>query len=691
MDGAVGVDPRRVRPTWPAAGVPTAPGLDGVRGIAVLAVLAYHLDLAWAGGGFLGVEVFFTLSGFLITQLLLDELYRTGRVNAWAFTKARARRLLPALVTCVVATVALFAWLAPAAGLRGDGLASLLYVQNWHLVWAGLPYAEAFARPSPLLHLWSLSVEGQLYLVWPLLLVGVLALARRSSAVLVTILLALASAVLMALRYDPDGGSLAYYATDARASGFLVGAALARVWRPPAWSRPLPRTARSVIDAAGIIALVTLVVGFVAGSEFDDGLYLRGGFLRVGMLSAMVIVAATRGSGVVAALLSRRLMVTVGRRSYGLYLYHWPIFVLGRGLPLPASTITVLGVFTTAAVAEVSYRWIETPVRRGGLAALMGRMRLSRPTGVVAFGAATSAVLTTVVALTGPVLTGPGNTAGEDPATAVVANSAGALADQSRGGQAAASGSSTCAATSGATGPGVPARQAPRPGVSAGQAPAPAGAGATGPGGGAGQACGPVGPGVAMGAPGDSNEPGNEPGSNGQGGPTGTPEPRPAPSNPDGTPGAAGPALVVGDSIALGSADSLRRALGAGSTVDAKVGRQFSAAPDIVAAWAPINHGPIVVDLGANGTVSADDVEAVIAAAGDRRVVLVGVHVPRRWQDGNNAVLGGAVAAHPNAAFVDWDALVDAHPGALGPDGVHPGTAGRALLANAVAAAARSR
>ena len=368
-----------MRPAWPTTGVPNAPGLDGVRGVAVVAVLAYHLDLAWTGGGFLGVEVFFALSGFLITQLLLDELSRTGRVDAWAFTKARARRLLPALVTCVLATLALFAWLAPTAGLRADGLASLLYVQNWHLVLAGLPYSEAFARPSPLLHLWSLSVEGQLYLLWPLLLVGVLATARRSTALLVTILLAFASALLMALRYDPDGGSLAYYATDTRASGFLVGAALAWVWRPSAWSAPLPRAARWGIDAAGITALVTLVVGFVAVSEFDAGLYPQGGFLRVGLLAAVLIVAATRSRGVVAELLSRPPVVAVGRRSYGLYLYHWPVFVLGRELPLPLWKINLLGLLVTVAVAEASYRWIETPVRRGGLGALMGRLRCPGP------------------------------------------------------------------------------------------------------------------------------------------------------------------------------------------------------------------------------------------------------------------------------------------------------------------------
>jgi peptidoglycan/LPS O-acetylase OafA/YrhL len=662
----------------------------------MLAVLGYHLDLAWTGGGFLGVEVFFTLSGFLITQLLLDELTQTGRVDAWAFTKARARRLLPALIACVLATLALFAWLVPAAGLRADGLAALLYVQNWHLVLAGLPYAEAFARPSPLLHLWSLSVEGQLYLLWPLLLVGVLALARRCTAVLVTILLAFASALLMALRYDPDGGSLAYYATDARASGFLVGAALAWVWRPPVWSRPLPRTARWGIDAAGILALVMLVVGFVTVSEFDAGLYLRGGFLWVGMLTAVLMVAATRGSGVLAALLSRPLIVAVGRRSYGLYLYHWPVFVLGRELPLPRLTINVLGVLVTVAVAEASYRWIETPVRRGGLAALMGRLGLSRPAAVVAFGAAMSALLATVVALSGP-----SDAAGDDPATAVAANSAGAAADLSGGGQAGAPGSSTCAATSGMAGPGVPAGQAARPGVPAGQAARPgvpagqaagpgvaaatgAGGGASGVGGAAGQACGAVVPDVVV--PGVVA--GAAVGSNGPGGAAGAPQPVPATPNPGGPRGAAGPALVVGDSIALGSADSLRHALGARTTVDAKVGRQFSAAPGIVAAWAALNDGPIVIDLGANGTVAADDVAAVLAAAGERRVVLVGVHVPRRWQDGNNNALRAAAAAHPGAAFVDWDALVEANPGVLGPDGVHLGAAGRTLLATAIAAAA---
>jgi len=218
----VRTEPVRIAPrggTRPA--VPNAPGLDGLRGLAVLAVLAYHLDLAWAGGGFLGVEVFFTLSGFLITQLLVAELRRSETVDVAAFVRARARRLLPALVVCVTATVLTYRLMLPAdaPSLRWDALASLAYVQNWQLVLGGMPYTEAFARPSPLLHLWSLSVEGQFYLLWPLLFVGVLAVQRRASAVLATLGLAAVSAVVMAVVYTPDGGGLVYYVTPARASG----------------------------------------------------------------------------------------------------------------------------------------------------------------------------------------------------------------------------------------------------------------------------------------------------------------------------------------------------------------------------------------------------------------------------------------------------------------------------------------
>ena len=383
-------------------GVPHAPGLDGLRGLAVLAVLAYHLDLAWASGGFLGVEVFFTLSGFLITQLLVADVRRTGTVDVGAFLRARARRLLPALVTCVTATVVTYRLMLPddAPGLRWDALASLAYVQNWQLMLGGMPYSEAFARPSPLLHLWSLSVEGQLYVLWPMLFVGVLAVQRRASVVAVALGLAVVSAVVLAVGYTPDGGELIYYATPARASGFLVGAALAVAWRPEAWSRPLPRVVDAVLDCAGLVAVVTVVLAFVTASEFDAALFDRGGFLRTGLASAVVILAATR-QGIVATVLSGPLLSGAGRRSYGLYLYHWPVFVLCRDVAVPEWLRITLCLALTYTITEVSYCWMEIPVRRGGLRTAARVLRLPRPAATGALAAATAAVVTVVVASTG--------------------------------------------------------------------------------------------------------------------------------------------------------------------------------------------------------------------------------------------------------------------------------------------------
>jgi peptidoglycan/LPS O-acetylase OafA/YrhL len=587
-------------------GVPHAPGLDGLRGLAVLAVLAYHLDLAWASGGFLGVEVFFTLSGFLITQLLVVDVRRTGTVDVGAFLRARARRLLPALVTCVTATVVTYRLMLPAdaPGLRWDALASLAYVQNWQLMLGGMPYSEAFARPSPLLHLWSLSVEGQLYVLWPLLFVGVLAVQRRASVVVVALGLALVSAVVLAVGYTPDGGELIYYATPARASGFLVGAALAVAWRPEAWSRPLPRVVDAALGCAGLVAVVTVVLAFVTASEFDAALFDRGGFLRTGLASAVVILAATR-QGIVTTVLSGRLLSGAGRRSYGLYLYHWPVFVLCRDVAVPEWLRITLCLALTYTVTEVSYCWLEMPIRRGGLRTAARVLRLPRPAATGALAAVTAGVVTVVVASTG-VPTGLDGDPVTDGPTAIAAPVAVSVA-----------------------------------------------------------ASGPDG---ADAAPPPATEPDTE---------------RSAPAAVP-TTGDPGPGLVVGDSIALGSAGALRAVLGGDTTVDAKVGRQFAASPAIVAAWTRAHRGPVVIALGANGTVSRRDLDAVLAAAGSRRVVLVGVAVARRWRDGNNAVLRAAAGA-PQVAFVDWAALVAANPGTLGPDGVHPGPRGRALLAGAVA------
>ncbi|ODT98154.1 MAG: hypothetical protein ABS81_28505 [Pseudonocardia sp. SCN 72-86] len=595
-------DPQRVGATRVrSAAVPYAPGLDGLRAIAVLAVLAYHLELPWAGGGFLGVEVFFTLSGFLVTQLLVGELRARGRVDAKAFFLARARRLVPALVACVVATVVVYRLLLPGdvAGLRADALASLAYVQNWHLVIAGIPYGEAFARPSPMLHIWSLGVEGQLYLVWPLLFVGFLAMVARRRAAVLVLLLALSSAVVMALLFDPDSNIRVYYGTDARASGFLVGAALALVYGPEAWSRRLTGPRRTIIDVAGLAALVALLVAFTEASEFDSDLYTHGGFLRTGLLAAVVLFAAAR-SGIVGAVLGRGPLIWLGRRSYGIYLYHWPIFVLTRpgiDIPAPAWLVDTGRIVATLLVAELSYRLLETPIRRGAIRKMFARARAG-PAAALTCGVLCLALTACgVVAVTGtPVGAPPPSSADQDSEPPVDA-----------------------------TDPAV--------------------------------------------------DPTSEP-------------PTTAPTTTTAPPAGgviAGPVFVVGDSITLGSAGALQQVLGPQTTVDGRVGRQFSTAPDLVAGWTSANAGPVVVDLGANGTISARDVDAVMSAAGDRRVVFVGISVPRRWTDGNNTTLRDAVTRYAaQARFVDWGAYVAEDPGLVGPDSVHPTVRGRTVLATAI-------
>ncbi|MDN5930653.1 MAG: acyltransferase, partial [Pseudonocardia sp.] len=368
---AVRAAPRRYPPRPPRFGLIHLPGLDGLRAVAVLAVLAYHSDATWAAGGFLGVEMFFVLSGYLVTGLLVAQLARRGRVDLGAFYRARARRLFPALVACVAGVVAAHKLLMPdpARPPHGDALTALAYVHNWSLILREVPYAEGFERPSLLLHLWSLSIEGQLYLLWPLLLVTAFGMVARRLLVVGVVVLAAASTLGMALLYDPDDAGRVYFGTDTRASGFLLGAALAIGCLP--WLRTRTRpTLRKVLDVAALGALGGLGVVLVAASEFDDALYRHGGFAATGLLTAVVVAAVAYPGSRVGRGLGRRPLVWLGQRSYGIYLYHWPVFVLTRpGIDVPdVPPLVELGrVAATLVLAEASYRWLELPVRHGVL------------------------------------------------------------------------------------------------------------------------------------------------------------------------------------------------------------------------------------------------------------------------------------------------------------------------------------
>ncbi|MBA2713974.1 MAG: acyltransferase, partial [Rubrobacteraceae bacterium] len=373
-----------------------SPGLDGLRALAVIAVLLYHADLAWIPGGFLGVEVFFVISGYLITALLLAEWRQRGSINLKNFWWRRARRLLPALYVLLIVTLTFAVVFLPGevAGLRGDVLAAFGYVTNWFLIFGQESYFESVGRPSVLQHLWSLAVEEQFYLIWPIVLavgLGMGATRLRTRRVLtVAIAGAAASAVAMALLYAPGvDPSRIYYGTDTRATGLLCGVALAFLWSPgdkyrlaeDRHHRPwLPDrgrfrrrwgwTAPLLLDVLGLAALGTLTWFFLHLGEFQPFLY-RGGFALVALATVAAIMAVVHPfTHVGTLLLGSAPLRWIGVRSYGIYLWHWPVFMVTRpdldvpfgGLPLLALRLTV-----TVVLADLSYRFVETPIRRGAI------------------------------------------------------------------------------------------------------------------------------------------------------------------------------------------------------------------------------------------------------------------------------------------------------------------------------------
>jgi peptidoglycan/LPS O-acetylase OafA/YrhL len=362
--------------------------LDGLRGLAVLLVVVYHLSVSpTAGpvagllpGGFIGVDVFFVLSGFLITSLLVIDRTHRGRTITGRFWIRRARRLLPALLAAVLLGALVTVLIAEPwqlQSMRNMGLASLLYVSNWYAV---------FGHPitNPLSHTWSLAIEEQWYVVWPFLLAGLLALTRLRRSLLLAAIVGLAaiSFVLMGVFFSADGWVRAYYSTDTRAWELLAGAGLAVVviGREPLRSR----SARIAAEVLGVAALVGLIWVSRSATPFDGGMYPWGFGLAVLAAGALVVAVLQPASPAVAPVLRARWFVGLGLISYGLYLYHVPVFqwlspdVVGlKGWPL-----VLLRVGVSLALAVVSYRFLEMPIRRGALGA--GQMRWLAPASAVA-------------------------------------------------------------------------------------------------------------------------------------------------------------------------------------------------------------------------------------------------------------------------------------------------------------------
>jgi peptidoglycan/LPS O-acetylase OafA/YrhL/lysophospholipase L1-like esterase len=400
------------------------PGLDGLRALAVLAVIAFHEQFSWAPGGLLGVGVFFTLSGYLITDLLLGQWRAQGRMQLGDFWLRRAKRLLPALfvmLAVVTAWVTLFDR-ARLASLRGADGAAATYWSNWFLIATHESYFSRFAPPQPLDHLWSLAVEEQFYLIWPwLLLLGLTLIRRRPGAVgwlaLPTMALAAASAVAMVVLYQPGyDPTRIYEGTDTRASGLLIGAALAMVW-PSIRAARTGRAGRIALDIPAMAGLGVIVIMVWRVGQYSPFLY-RGGLVLLSFATAAVVAAVACPASITGRLLAWRPLRWLGVRSYGIYLWHYPVIVLTTpangivSLPRAAAQIA-----SSIVIAALSWRYVEDPIRHGAIERLWARLRSSGArrigwTGAAAGGTAIAVVVLSCAGLAGafaaPVTRGPG-------------------------------------------------------------------------------------------------------------------------------------------------------------------------------------------------------------------------------------------------------------------------------------------
>jgi peptidoglycan/LPS O-acetylase OafA/YrhL len=406
-------------------GLPYVAALDGLRGLAVLAVLLFHGQVGLRGGH-LGVSVFFTLSGFLITALLVVERRTSGQIELRRFWTRRARRLVPAMILTffLVAVVLRLSPNPPSSGVLGDAIASATWVANWRFILSGASYADLFALPSPFQHFWSLAVEEQFYVLFPLLVVLVLGrrLKRPRIAVLASVLVALVAVSTVQAAHlfaTNEVTSRAYYGTDSRAAELLVGALLALVMCRPTGPRVLTGRAGFALQGLGMAALAGLALACVFVAQTDAALY-HGGLLAVALMSAAVIAAAVQPGSSLSRLLGVAPLVELGVISYGAYLYHWPIFLLldervtGLGpVPLLAVRLTV-----TLTLAWFSYWLVEHPLRYGPLPAVQAipSWAIGATAGVLAVGLAAGQI--TLPNLVKPVPTnGVGTAAARAPVT----------------------------------------------------------------------------------------------------------------------------------------------------------------------------------------------------------------------------------------------------------------------------------
>ena len=608
------------------------PALDGLRTLAVVAVVLYHLNLTWAQGGLLGVTIFFVLSGYLITRLLINEIAKTGRIDLKSFWIRRIRRLFPAVVTVVVVTCALCTVFnhVMLTKMRPDILPSLLFFNNWWQILHNVSYFNALGDPSPLTHFWSLAIEEQFYLVWPPLLLAMVSMhMSKPNTRRVVLGLAVVSAIAMMVLYNPAADpSRVYYGTDTRVFSLLLGAwmafipdrdlAPARLVRhlgldrlastgkhdkaksdtaeatptKPSelarfWSTPASIDLLGVVGMAGLAAMVALTNGYTA-------FQYRGGTLLCSILTLMVIAACVQPQGLVARALAVEPLVWVGKRSYSIYLWHYPLLLLMN----PVANINdtpwwhhILQVLLVLAAAECSYRFIEEPFRKGAFGRTVSEFRdgTTTPTDWVRAHIPACAVCAVVLAVAlGGLVFVPDTSALSGEGAEVLNKEAKNAKPQDQ--QAA-----------------------------------------------------------------DDTD-----------------------KDDDGFPDGAYDMLMIGDSVSLRAVDAFDGVF-PHSHIDAEKGRQFDVGRTTFEGYIQQNlAGRIVVfALGTNGLVTDDQIDAIMADAGSKRIVVfVNTRSPQPWVGPTNQAIANAATRYKNVRVVDWYGYSANRNELFDGDGTHLSTTG---------------
>ncbi|MFL0248367.1 acyltransferase family protein [Candidatus Clostridium stratigraminis] len=591
--------------------------LDGLRAFAVLAVVAYHFSFSWAAGGFLGVDIFFVISGYLITSNILTSQERNHNFNLREFWIKRIRRLLPAVYVMIIIIFVWTSLLHPEIvnTLKGDAASSLVYISNWWFIFHKLSYFDSFGSPSPLKNLWSLAIEEQFYIVWPIvLLAGKKIFKKRSKLTGFVFIITICSAMLMALMYKPgEDPSRVYYGTDTRAFELLIGGLLAIIWPiNKVSSKKTTIKLRNTINIASIITLTVFILSVIFTNEYKTFLY-RGGMLLISIDAAILIACISHPSCYLGRLLSRKPLSWLGKRSYGIYLWHYPIIILSTpvyelGNPVYWRVIIQLAIIFI--IAELSYSFIEMPIRKYGFKNILMKylsiniFKFEKP--VLARRISVIIILPLVLALFTSCIKSIQKDkvqAGKsESSTMKMAINNSKQTSEIEDSKTSSADNPTTSSTDNSKTSSIDESKA-----------------------------------SSMSKDKTYNK-----------------------------------MLAIGDSIMLDIAADLNKNH-TNLTIDAKVGRQLNQAVELAPAYAAFNNADnaVIIELGTNGYFTDKQIDTLLNSFSKAHIYLINTRVPRPWEKVVNDALNKKSKENNNITLIDWYSLAINHPDYFSSDCVH--------------------